>query len=337
MLKHSKSGDFNKNSMLIINNEKFPKSDKNFENRLDLIRKANSNQINVINKNTAKLGGLYVEADLKADIKFQNKLTLLNNTQVDSVDGNNRNTNMLDMSSSKDLELFLEEERKVQQQFLDKNALNLDELEDLLRESHNKPEVIQENINDSVKLNLLNVINNDRIANQLVEDDLIDESSKHEDAYHAKGISKIANQGVTLSTTQDAEVTDSYHRMNRNLASHKVMLTHRMTDNKNKNSDKKSSKRHKAYQKTSKLGSGKVPILGDLLSDKRREVIDSNISELQSVSLKSNVRYSENPMRKSGSKYLSISIIGNKSMKHKVDFKERKSTSPSLQHSLSGK
>lgn len=282
--------------MLIVDNDKFREND---ENNIDVVRKY-SEQGNSINQNTAKFGGQLFKADLRADIKFRNKLTLLNNTQDDSISGSNGKTNLLDVSSSKDLELFLEEERNVQQQFLNKNALQLDELEDLLTENHNKSEIIHENINDSIKLNLLNVINNDRIANQLVEDGPLNESSKNEDAYHVKGNSKIVNQGITLSTTQDAEVADSYHKMSRNLSPQKVIYAHQTTDDKVKNADKKLFKRRKAYQKVSKIGSGEVPLLGDLLSDKRKEVINSKISDLQSASLEPNVRYSENQMRKSG-------------------------------------
>lgn len=71
-------------------------------------------------------------------------------------------------SSSQDLELFLEDERRAQEEVLKWNALKLDELENLLI-TNQKPLPLKETYDNNMKLNLLNVINNDRIANQVIE------------------------------------------------------------------------------------------------------------------------------------------------------------------------
>lgn len=71
-------------------------------------------------------------------------------------------------SSSQDLELFLEDERRAQEEVLKWNALKLDELENLLI-TNQKPLPLKETYDNNMKLNLLNVINNDRIANHVIE------------------------------------------------------------------------------------------------------------------------------------------------------------------------
>jgi hypothetical protein len=282
MLKHSRSGHVEQDSMLIIDSD-------------------NSNQQNSDNEDSKNHPQItkpdHAHYNNEIVLNVGNKLPLNNNTEYESITDSFEKSEMLEVSSSKDLELFLEEERKVQQQVLDKNAFKLDELEDLFDERQRKSEEIQEYVEDSFKLNLLNVINNDRIANQKVKDEPLNEGSKTEDAYPAKGHLKMHNHGATLSTTlEDTEVIDANQSIIKKPSTYKAALS---PENKNKTSGQRSIKKRKAPQKVPKTGNSEAPKPSNLLSNKRRGIVRSKLSEtqVQSVSLEPKIRNSENPIQ----------------------------------------
>lgn len=81
------------------------------------------------------------------------------------------NQQNINWSSSKDIELFLEDERRAQEEVLQSNALKIDELENIINSNNSKLLIWKENADLKTKLNLLNVINNDRVATQVIESD----------------------------------------------------------------------------------------------------------------------------------------------------------------------
>jgi hypothetical protein len=282
MLKHSRSGHVEQESMLII--------DRDNSNHQHSDSKDSKNHPQITKPDHAHYNNEIV-------LNVGNKLPLHNNTDYESVSDSFEKSKMLEVSSSKDLELFLEEERKVQQQVLDKNAFKLDELEDLFDERQRKSEEIQEYVKDSFKLNLLNVINNDRIAHQQVKDEPLNEGSKTEDANHSKGHLKMHTHGATLSTTlEDTEVLDTNQSIIKMSSTYKAAIS---PENKNKTCGQKSIKKRKAPQKVPKTGNSEAPKASNLLSNKHRGIIRSKISEkqLQSVSLEPKIRNSENPIQ----------------------------------------
>lgn len=109
----------------------------------------------------------------------------------------------------------MEEERRAQEDVLKVNALRLHELEELLNQNQQTPDV-QEVVDTRMKLNLLNVINNDRISNQIIEsqesvsEDFEDSGSKNPISKYAN---KISREGTTIATL-DTDVVDSYQKPN---------------------------------------------------------------------------------------------------------------------------
>lgn len=109
------------------------------------------------------------------------------NIQNEEENGEKLNLSQDNYSSAKDLALFLEEESKIQKEILSKDALKIEELEDLLHQNQKKMDGVDEPVDNRMKLNLLNVINNDRIENQVISENIKeDDDIATEENYNAK-------------------------------------------------------------------------------------------------------------------------------------------------------
>jgi hypothetical protein len=194
-------------------------------------------------------------------------------------------------SSSKDLAIFLEDERRVQEEILNQKALRMNELESMLVKTRQaKIEKIPETPDNKIKLNLLNIINNDKIANQSGETKTSDNSSGKlnlRNELQPKDVAKLSrnettrnlalNSGTICTDRLDREVLDSYN-----------VISKKTLDNRNYRNDQsfgltctvtktKQYKRRYMYKQQAKIKSNENETAEKLLSNKKMNMLNPRI------------------------------------------------------------
>ena len=255
--------------------------------------------------------------NLKNDKNENKKIGKINLKRKRTKSQNITKGDNIENSSSSDLSIFLKEERRIQQEILNKNALKIEELEGILVENQSETVGIQEPVETSVKLNLLNIINNDRIENQiLAETSLHDEDIASEENCNAKHCKRINIQGTTLSTTQGVESVDNYHKINNG----NNFIVKEDTNEKYFRTPKGQTASHNYLKSRCEIIKRRANLRFSKASSIDNIHSGAQVAPLNILSQKSNERgkikneYWFQKLKKSkGPKYIEISIIGNNS------------------------
>ncbi|CAI2379294.1 unnamed protein product [Moneuplotes crassus] len=118
-----------------------------------------------------------------------------------------------DEKQLEELDSFLEEERKIHEEILDKEVLKIEDLDDILVQNATDEQGIQNAMDTNIKLNLLNIINNDKIETQLLGESGIHEENVTDDGNEGNNIANLNNinaLGTTGLPTQEMKTSSHF-------------------------------------------------------------------------------------------------------------------------------